>query len=119
MDYLTKAGISSLIGSFLGNYAIRGFFEGKPLALNIISDSGRFPFLRSSNHDKEKNGYPSLRCNMNDAIAMGVGTVVPLLISGFLKTTLRDSDTFHGFTSGVISGVMTACFEYNDRGLKK
>jgi hypothetical protein len=56
---------------------------------------------------------------MNDAIAMGVGTVVPLLISEFLKTSLRDSDKFHGLTSGVISGVITAYFEYNDRGLKK
>ena len=54
---------------------------------------------------------------MTDAIAIGIGIVAPLLISGFLKASPRKADAIHFVGSQVISFAMTAYFHYRKDSL--
>ena len=72
--------------------------------INVFSNT----FLRS----KEEQQPLELSFYTRDAVAIGIGTVAPLLISGFLKASPRKADAIHFLGSFLISGAMTAYFQY-------
>jgi hypothetical protein len=80
MNYLAKAGTEALAGSILGNRIIRYAFDTKP---NLI------------------------KFNKNDAIAIGAGTLTPVIMSHIFKASLRSITGFHGISGCVIAGILT------------
>ena len=115
MSYLKTAGILSAGGSFLANRIMRDLSKGNSLLLRFFIET-IIPYKNGYNghnrnmlfgHVYGDEKIPNWTFNKNDFLAMGVGTVAPLLISGYIKTSLRDLDKFHAYTSIAVSAAMT------------
>jgi hypothetical protein len=133
MSYLAKAALCSTLGSIGGNFmgrpahipllihlALKGLLPSRSVGTSIEDPNNpgvskikltTYPAYDPHGHNEKKIHDDTEWDNSsdkNDIYAIGICAVAPLLISGFLNPTLRNSDEFH-FTMSFGMSALASC----------